>query len=83
MAADPNAEKIARDRALAILFSQASSERVLADSVYGGHGGAQGLADPHRRTAELLNILAQSAPRTWANADKLASLRKEVLGDEA
>jgi len=59
-----SAEKIARDRALALLFSQASGQRVLATDVYGTT--ARGLADSHMRTAELLNQLAKRAPEIWA-----------------
>lgn len=65
------AEKIADDRALALLFSQASGQRVLATEV---HTGAKALADSHHRTAERLNQLAKRAPEIWADADRLATL---------
>ena len=61
-----SAEQIARDRALALLFSQASGQRVLAIDVY--NATARGLADSHMRTAELLNQLAEAAPKIWADA---------------
>lgn len=66
------AEKIAADRALALLFSQASGQRVLAVEVHGAK--AQALADSHHRTAERLNQLAERAPEIWADADRLAVL---------
>jgi predicted phage-related endonuclease len=59
-----NAEKIAADRALALLFSVASEQRVAATKVV--HTGAQALAASHHRTAELINQLAAAAPQIWA-----------------
>jgi len=76
-----SAEKIARDRALAVLAAQASGQRVMATEVLGTTADA--LADSHARTAELLDMRITAAPRVWANAEKLAALRKEVLGHEA
>jgi len=75
------AEQVARDRALAVLAAQASGQRVMATEVLGA--AAQELAESYSRTAELLDVLAMAAPRVWANAEKLAALRKEVLGHEA
>jgi len=75
------AEQIARDRALAVLAAQASGQRVMATEVLGTTADA--LADSHARTAELLDMLITAAPRVWTNAEKLAALRKEVLGHEA
>lgn len=62
-------EKIAADRALAILFSQASGQRVMATEVV----KAGELAASHHRTAELLNRLAAAAPEIWARDPKEAS----------
>ena len=58
-----NAEQVARDRALALLFSQASGQRVLAVEVFGTK--AKELADSHHRTAELIKQLAERAPEIW------------------
>lgn len=70
--AEKTAEQVARDRALALLFSQASGQRVLAIDVY--NTSARGLADSHMRTAELLNVLAKRAPEIWADEDRQAVL---------
>lgn len=59
------AEKIARDRALALMYAQASGQRVLATEV---HAGAKTLAASHHRTAELINQLAAAAPQIWAQS---------------
>lgn len=67
------AEKIASDRALALLFSQASGQRVLATQVF-TDSKAKALSASHHRTAERLNQLAKRAPEIWADADRLAAL---------
>lgn len=64
-------ERVASDRAPAILYSQASGQRVLATEV---HHGARELAATHHHTAELLNLLAARAPEIWADAERLAAL---------
>jgi hypothetical protein len=73
------AEKIASDRALALLFSQASGQRVLATEI---HGGAKELAASHHRTAERLNQLARRASEIWADADRLAALAANAANAE-
>jgi hypothetical protein len=73
MAESKTADKVAADRALAILAAQASGQRVMATEVLGTTADA--LADSHARTAELLDVLITAAPRVWANAEKLAALR--------
>lgn len=60
------AEQIAADRALALLYSIASGQRVMATEVV----KAGELAASHHRTAELLNRLAAAAPEIWARDQK-------------
>lgn len=70
------APKRATDHALAILFSQASGERVHAGDIrkHKLHGAeAEAIATMHEHTAERLNQLAAAAPRVWADADRLAA----------
>lgn len=67
------AETIAAERALALLYSISSGQRVMATEV---HTKADALAASHHRTAELLNQLAAAAPQVWANA--AAEAAKEV-----
>lgn len=59
------AEKIAADRALALLYSIASGQRVMATEVV----KAGELSASHHRTAERLRQLAAAAPQVWAEAD--------------
>lgn len=58
-------EKIAADRALALLYSISSGQRVMATEVH----KAGELSASHHRTAERLNQLAAAAPQVWAQAD--------------
>ena len=79
-AAKDTADKVASDRALAILAAQASGQRVLATEV---HAGAQALADSHARTAELLDQLAERAPEIWGDAVVVAKFDAERLAELA
>lgn len=59
-------EKVAADRALALLYSISSGQRVMATEVV----KASELSASHHRTAELLNQLAKAAPEIWARDPK-------------
>lgn len=63
-------EQIAADRALALLYSISSGQRVMATEVC---TKASELSASHHRTAELLNKLATAAPEIWARDPKEAS----------
>lgn len=70
------AEQVSCDRALALLFSLASGQRVMAEEV---HADTKELAARYHRTAEQINQLARRAPEIWADEDRKAATAANVV----